>query len=568
MSDRSDGRRRGSVVVLVLALVVAVGVVAMGAAGPALARAHKVAPRTAARHSLRARHAQRPYETALDVALAGTATASTEAAASPAADAIDGDASTQWCSTEWTGSVTVDLGSVRRLNGFGLTLGTTATSALVNISYGTSPTALAPVPGAQQQTPTAGGPVYWSVSRGLSARYVKIDVTDNDGTPPCIDEFRLFSAMSSSVIPDRGADLSFEPQEEAAGAHFSDDGAAGSPLSILNHHGLNYVRLRLWVDPPAGYSDLASDLRMARRIEAAGDKLYLDIHYSDFWADPQHQDIPAAWKGQDLNQLTATVQSYTQQVMHAFAAQGTPVDMVSIGNEIRNGILWPVGQVDWTNDTGWSNLVTLLKAGVKGAREANPAGHKLLVMLHFDEGGNNVDSRRFYDHMVQGGVPFDVIGLSYYPFFHGQLNAMRANVDDLATRYGKPIVIAESQYPFTLAGGDSTSNFVWQSSQLSGGYPASPAGQESFYNDALSILAQVPHQRGLGLFYWEPEWIPGVGWEPGAGTPNDNLTLFSFTGQSLPSVGLFQSPLAVCAHYDPHAVPCEVPNGATSGGDS
>jgi arabinogalactan endo-1,4-beta-galactosidase len=185
-------------------------------------------------------------------------------------------------------------------------------------------------------------------------------------------------------------------------------------------------------------------------------------------------------------------------------------------------------------------------------------------MLHFDQGGDNALSRTFYDHMVSGGVPFDVIGLSYYPFFHGPLSAMRANVDDLATRYGKPIVIAESQYPWTLAGGDGTGNFVWQASQLSGGYPATPGGQLSFYNDVLSILAQVPRHLGTGLFYWEPEWIPGVGWEPGAGTPNDNLTLFSFTGQALPSVGLFQSPMAVCQEYDPMALPCEVPDGASA----
>ena len=237
---------------------------------------------------------------------------------------------------------------------------------------------------------------------------------------------------------------------------------------------------------------------------------------------------------------------------------------VSIGNEIRNCLLWPVGQVDWSTNSGWDNLATLLKAGVAGARAANPRDHKLLVMLHFDEGGNNADSTEFYDNIVHRGVRFDVIGLSYYPFFHGPLTDMRANVDALAVSYGKPIVIAESQYPWTLAGGDSTGNFVWQSSQVSDGYPANPAGQLSFYNDVLSILAQVPHGLGAGLFYWEPEWIPGVGWEPGAGTPNDNLTLFSFTGQALPSVGLFQNPLAVCARYDPSAQPCEVPDGATT----
>ncbi len=504
---------------------------------------------------------------ALNEALTGTATATTAATGSPPANAIDGDATTQWCSSQWTGSLTVDLGQVRRLSGVGVTLGATSTTALVDLSYATTNGAWQPVPGGQQQSVPAGEPVYWPERAGaLDARYVKIDVTDNDGTPPCIDELRLFERVPAATIPDRGADLSFEAQEETAGAHFTDDGVRGSALSILNRHGLNYVRLRLWVNPPPGYSNLASDLRMAKRIEAAGDKLYLDIHYSDFWADPQHQDIPAAWQGQDLMQLSQTVQSYTQQVISAFAAQHTPVDMVSIGNEIRNGMLWPVGQVDWTANTGWDNLATLLKAGVAGARAGNPRRHQLLVMLHFDQGGDNADSVTFYNNLVTRHVPFDVIGLSYYPFFHGTLTQMRANVDELAGQFGKPIVIAESQYPWTLAGGDSTGNFVWQASQVSGGYPASPGGQLSFYNDLLSILAQVPNHQGIGLFYWEPEWIPGVGWEPGAGTPNDNLTLFSFTGQALPSVGLFQSPLAVCAHYAPYSSPCSVPNGASSSG--
>ena len=321
-------------------------------AGAGAKTSHRAAPHKRAHHD---GHSAGPFTTALNVAVApgASATASTEASGSPASNAIDGDASTQWCSTQWTGSVTVDLGSVRLLNGFGLTLGSGATTALANISAGNDPNSLTPVPDLQQQTPEANRPEYWPLNGTLRARYVKIDVTDNDGTPPCIGEFRAFSPTSSSVIPERGADLSFEPQEEAAGARFTDGGVPGTALSILNHHGLNYVRLRLWVDPPPGYSNLASDLKMAQRIKAAGDRLYLDIHYSDFWADPTHQNIPAAWQGQDLSQLTTTVRNYTAQVIAAFAAQGTPVDMVSIGNEIRNGILWPVGQVDWSADTGW-----------------------------------------------------------------------------------------------------------------------------------------------------------------------------------------------------------------------
>jgi arabinogalactan endo-1,4-beta-galactosidase len=545
MIGRSPGLRRA-----LITGILACGLLLAGSTATAFAHARPGHARSA------------PAGDSLNIALGGTASASSEASGSPASAAIDGNASSTWCSTKWTGTLTVDLGRARSLDGLGLTLGGSATSALVDISAGMTPDALTPVPQASRQTPPAGEPVYWRAS--LQARYVQISVTDNDGTPPCIGELRLFAAAPPSAIPDRGADLSFEPQEEAAGARFTDDGRPGSALSILNRHGLNYVRLRLWVDPPAGYSDLASDLRMARTIAAAGDKLYLDIHYSDFWADPQKQNIPAAWQGQDLAQLSATLKDYTRRVIRAFAAQGTPVDMVSIGNEIRNGILWPIGEVDWTAGTGWGNLTTLLKAGVAGARAGNDPRHKLLVMLHFDQGGDNAQSREFYDHMVDGGVPFDVIGLSYYPFWHGTLSDMRANVDDLATRYHKPIILAESQYAWTLANGDRLGNSVWQASQVDAGYPASPGGQLSFYNDALSILAQVPNHLGQGLFYWEPEWIPGVGWEPGAGSPNDNLTLFSFTGQSLPSVGLFQSPLAVCAHDAPHTTPCEVLGGASS----
>ena len=239
------------------------------------------------------------------------------------------------------------------------------------------------------------------------------------------------------------------------------------------------------------------------------------------------------------------------------------MDLISIGNEIRNGILWPVGEINCTDCGGWDNLAQLLKAGVAGAQAGNPAGHKLLVMMHYDQGGDNALSSAFYSQLTAHGVPFDVIGLSYYPFFHGAISAMRANVDALATQFRKPIVIAETQYPWTLANGnsplgDSTGNFVWQTSQLSPGYPASPGGQLSFVTDELSILAQVPGGLGAGLFYWAPDWIPGVPWEPGAniGSPNVNLTLFNFEGAALPSIGIFQNPAGVCERHAPDSSPC------------
>lgn len=346
-----------------------------------------------------------------------------------------------------------------------------------------------------------------------------------------------------------GHDLSFAVQEAAAGVTYSDRGRVALPEQILAGHGANYVRLRLWVNPPAGWSDLPSVLAMARRAKAAGMRVLLDPHYSDFWADPQKQATPQAWAGQDLPTLARTVRGYTRDVLDRLRAQGTPADMLQLGNEIRNGMLWPTGSIDWTAGTGWDALGTLLRAAAAGARDARGPTPKLVV--HFDQGGDNVGSRSFFDHLVAQRVPFDVIGLSYYPFWHGTLSDLRANMNDLATRYDRDVAVVETQYGWTLANGDQLGNFLWQESQLLPGYPATPGGQLSFLSDLLSIIAAVPDRHGAGVFYWAPEWVPGVGWAPGEGTPNDNLTLFDFHGRALPSID-FADPLRASATR-PHA---------------
>ncbi len=499
-------------------------------------------------------------------ALSGSASADSTESGNPAPNAIDGDAGTDWCTSAWTGTLTVDLGQVRSLSDLGITLDSSSPSASATIKTAATSGNWQTVPAASNVALDPGNPMYIPLPRGTQARYAKITVYSDTGADVCVGEFRTYGPDPAAAGMDFGADLSFTPQELAAGAKFTYHGQQQSPVQITRENGANYVRMRLWVDPPPGYSDLASDLALARSVHAAGMKVYLDIMYSDFWADPTKQNIPAAWTGQDLAQLTSTVRSYTQQVISAFARQGTPVDMVSIGNEIRNGILWPVGEVnDPSNPADYDNLATLLKAGVAGARAGNPAGHQLLIMMHYDQGGSNSLSQAFYQNLVAQGVPFDVIGLSYYPFFHGAISAMRQNVDALATQFHKKIVISETQYPWTLANGnspigDSTGNFVWEPSQLSAGYPASPGGQLSFVTDELSILAQVPDGLGAGLFYWAPDWIPGVPWEPGSGvgTPNANVTLFNSEGVALPSIGIFRNPAAVCQSYDPWDVPCVV----------
>jgi arabinogalactan endo-1,4-beta-galactosidase len=531
-----------------------------GAAGPgglpAAARPGPAEAATAAHLARSARPAPGSPAPVIDWALSGQASASTSGPGTPAASAIDGNAGSDWCPSEWTGTLTVDLGQARSVSDLGITLDSASPSAQATIQVTTRAGDWQAVPAARNVALDPGSPVYLPLPRGSQVRYAQLTVNSGTGAPVCVGEFRMFGSDPAAAGMALGADLSFTPQELAAGATFTYHGRARSPVTIMRENGANYVRLRLWVNPPPGYNDLASDLALARQVRAAGMRLLLDIQYSDFWADPTKQPVPAAWQGQDLAQLRTTVRSYTRQVIAAFAGQGTPVDMVAIGNEIRNGMLWPAGEVDWTANTGWDNLAALLKAGIAGARAGNPPGHPLAIMLHFDQGGDNQQSQEFFQNLVARGVPFDVIGLSYYPFFHGPISAMRQNVDALATQFGKPVIIAETQYPWTLANGDSLGNFLWQGSQLSPGYPASPGGQLSFVSDELSILAQVPGGLGAGLFYWAPEWIPGVGWEPGAGTPNDNLTLFNFQGTALPSAGIFRNPAAVCASYDPYDVPC------------
>jgi arabinogalactan endo-1,4-beta-galactosidase len=467
----------------------------------------------------------------VNVALRGTASASSELVGHEAGLAVDGDGATSWCPAGGTASITVDLVRERRLEGFGVTL---VDGGQIRVEAGNS---LARLRSVRPAATVAGNTPTWFPDR-VSARFVRVT------TASCVGEVRVLARSSGTMV--LGDDLSFAIQESAIGNTFRDRGVTALPERILAAHGSNYVRLRLWNAPPGGYSNLDSVLAMARRARAAGMKILLDFHYSDFWADPQKQETPGAWQGQDLSTLAATVRGYTRDVLDALAAQHTPASMVAIGNEIRNGMLWPTGQLDWTTGAGWDALGTLLRAGVAGARDA--AGPTPLIQIHFDQGGDNAFSRQFFDNVVAQHVPFDIVALSYYPFWHGTMTQLRTNVNDLATRYGKPVAIVETQYGWTLEQGDETGNFLWQESQVIPGYPATPGGQLAFVSDLASLLDAVPNNRGLGVFYWQPEWIPGVGWTPGAGTPNDNLTMFDFDGDALPAVQ-FADPLTACAQY-------------------
>lgn len=334
----------------------------------------------------------------------------------------------------------------------------------------------------------------------------------------------------------RGADISSLLAEEDNGATYTVDGTAAPLERILATNGATYVRIRLWVNPTNGDSTLTTALAIARRATAAGLKVFLDLHYSDWWADPSSQQTPAAWAGQPLPTLVATVRAYTSGALSAFAKQGTPVSMVEIGNEIDAGILWPTGRVKLDGTGNWSAFAELLNAGITGARAVTPG---VTIVLHTALGSDNGAAQAFYDHVVAAGVTgWDAIGLSYYPYWQADLAALQNNLDRLAARYGRPVLIVETSYPWTLA--DTTSaSWVNTATTLPDGqaYPATESGQAAYYTALRNVVRAVPDGRGLGLLVWEPGWLPGVAAVPGRPTPAfANLTLFDAAGHALPAV--------------------------------
>jgi arabinogalactan endo-1,4-beta-galactosidase len=348
--------------------------------------------------------------------------------------------------------------------------------------------------------------------------------------------------LASKEVPIRGADISFTLQEEAINNNLQDSGTELPVEQILARHGATYARLRLWVNPPPGTSDLQAALTLAARAHAAGLKLLLDLHYSDTWADRTNQQTPAAWTGQNADELSRTVESYTKGVVEAFARQGTPADIVQIGNEITRGMLWPSGQIyRGGNSEDWTGFAALLKAGIKGAKEANTASLPL-IMMHTDTGGDQNGSVKFFDSLQQQGVSFDLIGLSYYPFWHGSLANLNGNLQALATRYGKDIIIAETAYPWTLASGTNARSVVDNVAALpeAATYPPTPEGQAAYFEALNRILREVPGGHGAGYLIWEPGWLPGVAADARTDNTHSNLTLFDWSGQGLPALDAFR----------------------------
>jgi arabinogalactan endo-1,4-beta-galactosidase len=350
---------------------------------------------------------------------------------------------------------------------------------------------------------------------------------------------RATPAGAAATLAIHGADLSTLQRAEDLGArYYNQSGTPGDPLQILRSAGMNYVRLRVWVNPASGYNNQARVVAFARLVKAAGLKLLIDFHYSDTWADPGKQYTPAAWSGHSLGQLETDVYQHTYAVCNALKAAGATPDMVQVGNEINAGMLWPVGRL--TGGTGgWSNLAGLLISGYNAVKAVSSSTQ---VMLHIANGGQHDQAIWWFDEARAFGVPWDVSGVSYYSYWSGSFTGLQSTLNDMASRYGKPVVVAETAYPFTLANADGTGNSISSSSQLTSGYPATEAGQRTNFLAVINALKAVPNGRGLGYFYWEASWyaVPGNGWDPaninGSGDGWDNQALFNWSGRALSGI--------------------------------
>ncbi|MFT4258988.1 arabinogalactan endo-beta-1,4-galactanase [Microbacterium sp.] len=356
-----------------------------------------------------------------------------------------------------------------------------------------------------------------------------------------------------------GGDLGMLHEIETRGGVFKKDGVADDPVEILADSGMNLARLRLWVDPytasgqayGGGTNDLATTIAMAQRAKAEGMGILLDFHLSDWWADPGTQTIPKAWRGLTYAQLKTAVHDYTNDVIDQMRAAGVVPNIVQMGNEISSGVLWDFGRIG-NGVSDFTQLAGLLTAGITGVKDAQLTGEKIEIALHLDQGGDNALYRWWFDGVTAKNVPFDIIALSYYPFWHGTMGQLAYNLNDLSARYGKDVLIVETAYGWTLGDGDGLINSFYTTEEAAGGYPATVAGQTAFLRDLRDIVKAVPNNRGRGLIWWEPTWlpVPGANWGSEAGktdngdtgilsNPWDNQTLFDWNGEALDTLDVF-----------------------------
>lgn len=297
------------------------------------------------------------------------------------------------------------------------------------------------------------------------------------------------SSTKDLVKPDafaRGADIGWLQQMEATGYRFlNDEGKPEDCLKILRDHGMNTVRLRTWVNPSDhkvdGHNSKEETLAMAVRAQKMGMRIMINFHYSDSWADPGKQKKPAAWEGHDFPTLLKDVYNYTYDVMSALKQAGVQPEWVQVGNETPGGMIYPEGST-----ANWPQLAQLINQGYDAIKAVSP---KSKVILHLDQGNNSQRFRSWFDNAKANGAKYDVIGLSYYPWWLDgkpdytlSINDLANNLNDLAVRYDKEVMVVE-------VGGEDTQ----------------PDNTYDLLVAVIQKVKSVPNGKGLGVIYWEPQ---------------------------------------------------------------
>ena len=399
--------------------------------------------------------------------------------------------------------------------------------------------------------------------------------------PEVPEESTIFVEPVDGISDDfyRGMDASAVLALENSGVkYYNFDGKEQDVFMTLAQAGVNYIRLRVWNDPydengngyGGGNNDVATAIALGQRATKYGMKVCIDFHYSDFWADPKKQFVPKAWEGMDIEEKSDALYNFTLESLTQLLDAGVDVGMVQIGNEINNGM---------SGETDVANVRKLLTAGSKAVREAAVnSGKEILVAVHY----TNIDDMKKLDTLLTGlqvkEIDYDIVGLSFYPYWHGTMDDLKNAITHIRNTYGKKVYVAENAYCYTAEDGDGSANSVEGTDDLAEGYSASVQGQA---NEVRDVCAAASEAGAEGVFYWEGTWIPvgpadadnsdlwekyGSGWASSyasgydpkdagqyyGGCSWDNQAMFDFTGHPLASLNVFKylkygatAPLAV-----------------------
>lgn len=402
-----------------------------------------------------------------------------------------------------------------------------------------------------------------------SFQLTSTDKGEGEVTVPEAVEADIFvervDGMASDFI--KGVDVSSILSLEESGVKFYNEaGQEQDIFTTLSEAGVNYVRVRVWNDPydsegngyGGGTNDLQKAIEIGKRATENNMKLLVDFHYSDFWADPAKQQAPKAWENLSFENKKGAVYHYTKDSLQAMLDEGIDVGMVQVGNETTGGF---VGETDWTK------MSALFNEGSRAIRDIDPS---ILVALHF----TNPEKAGRYESIAQtlenNSVDYDVFASSYYPFWHGTLDNLTAVLKHVADTYDKQVMVAETSYVYTEEDGDGHGNTAPKDSGQTINYPVTVQGQANAIRDVFQAVSNVG-EAGIGVFYWEPAWIPvgpadeleqnkllwekdGSGWATSyaaeydphdagewyGGSAVDNQALFDFTGHPLPSLNVFK----------------------------